>query len=256
MKKDKLSEVERQFIEAIAITEGLSVSNMKAEAGIVRDMVRRTAYHEAGHVAGRVFAGNGCGNIIHIAIIPDKINNGRVRMRQDLSEAYLESYPPPLMRTAGRCLLLELLAGRGAAARIAAPEDREDILDDDALWLEGEQEGTDLFRALRVAEIMARPGMPARRVLALAEKWTVEMLALPDVWECVETLAGVLLERGTIEDPAEIMAACEPILDMGLTLPKWRRRLTVTKAEQTATLAQLPTTSSLLTVKGRKGIGA
>jgi hypothetical protein len=47
----------------------------------------------------------------------------------------------------------------------------------------------------------------------------------------VETLAGMLLERRTIEDRDEIIAACDGILDAGLTLPKWRRRLTVTKAE-------------------------
>jgi hypothetical protein len=41
----------------------------------------------------------------------------------------------------------------------------------------------------------------------------------------------MLLERGTIEDRDEIIATCDGILNASLTLPKWRRRLTVTKAE-------------------------
>ncbi len=89
--------------------------------------------------------------------------------------------------------------------------------------------------AAHVADIMARPGMPARRVLALAAKWTDEMLALPDVWRTVETLAGMLLASGTIEDRAEIMAACDGIAYAGMKLPKWKRRLFPTKAEQRAT---------------------
>jgi len=220
MKRDTLTKTERRFVKAWEAAEGCAV---KAAPEWIRGMVRRTAFHEAGHVAARMFNGFEAGHIVHVSIIPDATNNGHTRVRA-CAELILKHYPPPMKRSAGRCLLLDLLAGRGAANRVADPEDREDILDEDALWMEGEQEGTDLFRALRVAEIMARPGMPARRVLALAEKWTVEMLALPDVWRTVETLAGMLLDRGTIE-AAEIMPACENILGMSMNLPKWRRRL-------------------------------
>ena len=121
--------------------------------------------------------------------------------------------------------MLAMLAGRGAEARIADPEDREDILDENAIWEEGETEGTDIFRALRIADIMAGPRMPARRVLTLAEKWTGEMLALPEVWRCVEKLAHILLERGIIKDREEIDAVCSGVFCLSFKLPIWKRRL-------------------------------
>jgi hypothetical protein len=231
MKQDTLTETERRFIEALERAEGCSMAGAMTTPDYIRSRVRTVAYHEAAHVAARMFTGQEAAHIVFVSIIPESDTDGRERSRMNIAEIALAHYPPPMMRAAGRCLLLALLAGRGADVRIAAPEYREDILDDDALWMEGEQEGTDLFRALRIADIMARPGIPAYRVLSLAAKWTEEMLALPDVWRCVETLADMLLERGVIEDIDEIMAVCKPILGAGLILPKWRRRLGVTKAE-------------------------
>jgi hypothetical protein len=227
MKKSKLTKVERRILKAWKAA-GLAV---KANTSTIRGMSRRTAYHEAGHVAARMFTGLDSGHIIHVSIIPEGEMDGHERSERNTAEFALDAYPPPLMRTVGRCLLLGMLAGRGAEARVAVPEDREDILDEGALFEQGEEEGTDLFRALRIADIMAGPRMPARRILEQAAKWTDEMLALPDVWRCVETLAGMLLERGTIEDADEIMAVCDGILYASLKLPKWKRRLSVTKAE-------------------------
>ena len=125
-------------------------------------------------------------------------------------------------------LLLSILGGRGAAARIALPEEYEDILDEEALWEQKEEEGSDLFRSLRIAEIMAQPKRPANLLLSLAEKWTHEMLELTEVWRCVETLANLLLEQGTIENPEKINATGQKIMFMGLNLPKWRNRLAMT----------------------------
>jgi hypothetical protein len=93
--------------------------------------------------------------------------------------------------------------------------------------------GSDLFHALRVARIMRHPRTDKiGRVLAQAEKWTVEMLAIPEVWNTVERLAGMLLERGTLTDREEIADACDDILYLGLTLPKWHRRLVPAKPER------------------------
>lgn len=219
MKFNKLTSIERQVVSAWK-AEGLDV---KASAEWIRAKVRRTAFHEAGHVAARMFTGHEASHIVHVSIIPDGQNHGHERSYM-FSESFLERWPPAAMRSAGRCLLLGLLAGRGCEAVVAEPEDREDILDEDALWWEGEEQGTDLCRALRIADIMARPGMPARRILSLAEKWTVEMLELPEVWRTVETLSALLLARGVLEQ-SEIFPVCESIEYLGLTLPKWRRRL-------------------------------
>lgn len=225
MKRNALAKTERRIVNAWKAA-GLKVN---AAPAYIREKIRKTAYHEAGHVAARMFTGHEAGHIIHVSIIPEGFIDGHERSNRNYAESLLSDYHEEAKRANGRCLLLGLLAGRGAEYRIAAPDEREDILDENAIWEQGEEEGTDLFRALRVADVLARPGMPARRVLALAEKWTVEMLALPEVWRTVETLAGTLLERGIITDAKEILATCESILDLGMSLSKWKQRLGLMK---------------------------
>lgn len=228
MRHNELTEVERRVVKAWKAA-GLTVPT---DPATVRSMTRRTAYHEAGHVAARMFTGQEAGHILHVSIIPEGESDGYERSERNFVEFMIEAYPPQMKRGAGRCLLLALLAGRGAEARVATSEDREDIID-----LENEEweiEGTDLFRAWRVAGILKRPRANTWRVLALAEKWTIEMLELPAVWQSVERLAGMLLERGTIEDRDEIMTVCDDILFMGLLLPRWKRRFALTKAEAKA----------------------
>ena len=100
---------------------------------------------------------------------------------------------------------------------------------------EWETEGADLFHALRVARIMRHPrNDQIGRILHQAEQWTIEMLALPPVWASVEKIACMLLEHGTITDRDAISEACTEILYMGITTPKWQRRLVPTLAERKA----------------------
>lgn len=68
--------------------------------------------------------------------------------------------------------------------------------------------------------------MPANRLINLAEKWTVEMVDILRVWQAVETLAGRLLDRGTVSaGNGELDAVCRDIRSLGRRLPTWRRRL-------------------------------
>ncbi len=224
MKPRGMTDVERR------VAEGWKAFGFPIRMVRLRSRLMETAYHEAGHSAARLFTGLEAGHVVGLSVIPTVENQGFERVVGACAEHWFSSAPWPVMRGVGRCALLNLLAGRGAQARVTAPEERADTLDEDALWEEGEIEGTDLFRALRIAKIMARPGMPDYRVLTLAAKWTGEMLALPDVWRTVETLASLLLIRGTI-DRDEIMTACEGIRDMALWLPKWKRRLFLSKDE-------------------------
>jgi len=228
MARMKLTDVERQAAES---WKAIGLPIRRTNLGHFRSLLRKTAYHEAGHCAARMFTGQEASHITKVSVIPEGESLGYETSERNFAEGLLSSYPPPLQRSAGRCFLLGILAGRGAAARAAVPEERVAILDEDALAEEGEEPGKDLFRARRVADIMARPGMPAYRVLTLAEKWTIEMLALPEVWRTVETLAGLLLERGTIDDRDEIMTACDGIRDLGMNSRKWRRRLFPSLAE-------------------------
>jgi hypothetical protein len=197
-----------------------------AHTSLVRDWLAMSAYHEAGHVAADAFTWNRIGHIQSVSVLPDETTLARVIYDTPIPADIqgLARLPEPFERCLGRKILLSLFAGSLAQLRPLRSVYRT-LLRNHA---GGEQ---DVKRAREVAEIMVGPGGPAKRVLALTEKWTAEMLALPDVWRCVRTLARVLFERGTIEDRDEIMAACEGILGMGLKLPKWKRRLCPTRAE-------------------------
>ena len=197
----------------------------------IRDIVRQVAYHEAGHVAARHFTGKNVSNTVRVSIIPDQNSDGHMASERYTGVPMIRCLPPPLQRTEGRCMLLELLAGRGAEARIAPPDEGFEILFEDADDGEGEEETSDLFRVWQIADILSRRYMPIGRVLGLAEQWTVEMLALPPVWEAVERLAGLLLERGTIDDMDELFTVCDRIEYSNFKSRKWRRRLELTRAE-------------------------
>lgn len=215
MRQDKLTKVERQFALTANDPELLACPELWPE---MREYIREIAYHEAGHLAAQVFAREGDGwksgtsRTTGASIIPDLDSMGRVTVTAGGAVGY--------------AFLLDMLAGRAVDKRMSVTPHRKEILDPKCRdW---NQEETDLFRAARAADIMARPGMPARRILALAEKWTIEMLALPDVWRAVETLAGMLIERGSIEAD-DILAVCDTVTP-ARDLPKWRRRLCLIKA--------------------------
>ena len=81
---------------------------------------------------------------------------------------------------------------------------------------------------------MARPRIGPFRILALAVRWTREMLGIPAVWRYVERLAARLIERGTITNKDTVLAANDDILFLGLHLPSWRQRFGWTAAEAKA----------------------
>lgn len=211
MKRDTLTKTERRIVAAWKAA-GLPAI---ADTAALRGMMRCKAYHEAGHAAAHAFIGDDASHAALLTIIPTGRCAGLHCVADAMPDGYFRSYPPPLARVLGRHQLLYLLAGNGAEIRVANKA---------AFCDEGDAEGGDRFRALRIADLLARPGWPAWRVLDTAALWTAEMLALPDVWRTVETLAGMLLDRGTIES-AEIMPACDGIRYASMTLPKWRRRL-------------------------------
>ena len=240
MNHPAFTKVERQILDARR-TLGQS---MPTDPAAFRQALRLTAYHEAGHVAARMFTGLEANHLLSVSIIPDSECEGHAKSERNVAIGMLQSYPPPKIRTAGRCLLLTLLAGRGAETRLnprkkkAAPNLQARLLQSQILVplsREWETPDTDLFHAWRVATIMRESRKEyIWRVLERAEIWTIEMLAMPPVWASVEKLANMLLERGTIADPDEIDEACDEIRYLGITQPKWYRRLVPTLAERKA----------------------
>jgi hypothetical protein len=130
-------------------------------------------------------------------------------------------------------LLLKNLAGYGAEMLLDKSQEWENIFEyyEDNYCdtdFQFETEGTDFNRAIRIAQIMAKPFMPWGRILTLADKWTLEMLRIPTIWKIVETVADNLIRRGEIRGNA-----CQKLSDMAcdssfstvFRLPKWKRRL-------------------------------
>ena len=185
-----------------------------------------TAHHEAGHFAAHVFFLN---VPLSASIIPNKDHMGIVYGMPDDELPLLKIHTPRVMLDKGYILIIKLLAGRGVEYLRDRTGRTESILDEGAMDWESE-EGSDLFRSAQIADIVARRGYPARRVLDHAEKLTYDMLSIPDVWACVERVAGLLLEHGTIEDPATLVEAeFSDLLGLAFKLPKWRRRLSMSR---------------------------
>ena len=189
---------------------------------MLRLHMRIIAYHEAGHVVARMFTGTEFSHVVRLSIIPKDGSLGRETTERCTEEATFEICPETRKQSVGKLLLITLLAGRGAIAHLSGHDHRFRILDtDDEEWA---IEGSDLFRAHRIAKIMAGADQPAWPLLQEAEQWTTELMDMPMVWKCVKRLADRLVKHGTIEGDA-IMDCCDEVSLLGITLPEWRRRL-------------------------------
>jgi hypothetical protein len=207
---------------------------------MVRDAMRDTAFHEAGHVVARVFTQLEVNHILHVSIIPDEHTLGHARVERPITERILSMLPGYLTRCDGRRLLIELFAGDGATMRVNGnSESYWSILEEMQERDEDEIEESDCFRILRIARIMSHPHMPEHRILRLAESWTKEMLDIPEVWTAIERFAKALIGRGTIDDRGEIHALTKGVPNV-FNLPKWRRRLFPSKKEREEVFGPLP----------------
>lgn len=236
----KMNEIEKRYASAMRALAGVPPgidhqSDPPWWPAAVRESMRMTAYHEAGHFAARLFTQLEVSHAVSISIIGNEKFAGYVRSERPYAESSLESYPPPLQRIQGRMLLLEKLAGSGAAMILdQSKEGWESILD---YWEcnncdDPDEEGTDFFRAFRIAKIMSKPYMPVNRIIKLADKWTLEMLRMPAVWNAVETVAGKLIKQGEIAHEELYDLVDDSDYPWIFALPKWRRRFSFTPGEE------------------------
>jgi len=223
---NKLNKVEKQY--AAAMLGDLKTANFNnPELWLeIRESMKKVAYHEAGHIAARIFTSLELTHILKISIIGNADITGYVRSERNFKELTLDSNPPPLKQSSGRMLLLMHLAGYGA----------ETILDQSGKWDniisyyncnqdDYDDEGSDFFRALKIAGIMKRPFMPVSRIINLSDKWTLEMLNIPAVWNKVETVAAKLIKQGEIKEDELDDLLFDKSFPTCYHLPKWRRRL-------------------------------
>ena len=192
----------------------------------LRARLKEIAYHEAGHVAARVFTWQEPSHICQISIMPKAESMGRVTIERPSVMCIVESggYSDSIRRAQGYQLLLFLLAGDMAAE--AATGDLADFDLDE--WFDDfiDEDGTDAAQARRVAGAMSKPGWPSYKILDTARRWTAEMLMLPEVWQHIEGLANRLLDIGVvIGTDLDAFLSDSATLGLSMRLPKWRRRL-------------------------------
>lgn len=81
----------------------------------------------------------------------------------------------------------------------------------------------DMMSVRRVADLLANKTWPNMRIIYKAIELTEEILEIPEVWCCVENVADMFLEYGSL-DSSRVKPLYEPICGLAWRLPKWRRR--------------------------------
>lgn len=215
--------LEKQFAELAFPNIPLDSNKLST----IREIMLRTAYHEAGHLAAAAFCAIAPPPVEYIiTIIPNEFYNGQVMYRHNISEAVFHTTPKPLRRTRGTLILIELLGGRAAQNKVASPEDRIELLDEeDDEWI---TEGTDLFRAARIADLMQTDDKTADEFLTEAAEMTKEIIEIPDVWGLVEKLAKRLLKEGHIDD-VDYLDEMVASIDYWVARKDWNKRLSPTE---------------------------
>jgi len=235
--EEELTEVEKRFAEGMleALPAGGEAWTLKPEhREYIRERMKFTAYHEAGHFVTRAFTQLELSHVVTLSIIPRGETLGRVTYERPFALRFLEHYPPEIQWANGIFLLLHELAGYRVEMILKGTEGEtvfDHIEEEGCFDFDDEGMDYDFGRARHIAGIMSRPYMPAYRILTFADRWTAEMLKIPPVWEGVEKVAGLLIARGEITDREEIESLIFNDLMDGLNmpfiydLPKWRRRV-------------------------------
>lgn len=196
-----------------------------------RNLMTEAAYHEAGHLVARVFTDLEFSHIQLVSIIPDKVTNGRVTYERPYAEMFLEQVPMQIQRSEGYMLLLEIFAGYGSAMMMENSECEtlweyfyEELYIDEEYY----EEGADLCRAERIANILSRPHFSKNRILDMTARWTLEMLHIPAIWNAVKTIAAILISEGEItNENVEVFSDLRRTLNVPslMKIPKWSRRI-------------------------------
>lgn len=224
---NKLTKVEKQYAAAtFEGIKGVDFNNPELRLEIRKSM-KKVAYHEAGHFAARLFTQLEFSHVLKISIIGNADIAGYVRSERNFTELSLDSNPPPLIQSNGRLLLLMHLAGYGVETILDESDEWDNIVsyyncnhEDDY-----DNEGSDFSRALKIAGIMTKPFMPINRIINLADKWTLEMLKIPAVWNKVEIVAAKLIKQGEIKEDELDDLLFDKNFPTCYHLPKWKQRL-------------------------------
>jgi len=225
-----LTKVEKRFAKNWYEKGDMKYDPQNIDIKFIREIMGKTAYHEAGHFGANVFTDFDHDLIMSISIIPDERIYGRVRYEHSIVERYFDIYPNKYFY--GYMLLLEMFAGYGAQMihKKAKYNNLIDYLyeEQDEEWEDySDDERLDIHRARRIASIMSKPYWSKDKIIFRAAKWTMEMLNIPSVWNAVDTTAKILLSKGEINNENEEITDLRFSLDVPKfsNIPKWEKRL-------------------------------
>ncbi len=175
----------------------------------VEKMIHAIAYHEAGHAAIHAFLGDDYSHFDSLSIIPENGSMGRLSRARMMPFDFSHNGDPAIMdilKERAKSRIILSLAGPVAEA-IAKGEYSPHLIDEEnpEIWdclsfdtIEDWRAGCDMGKAWTMAEAIQSRPWPAYRIMRQLETWTEEMLRTPDVWQVVETLAEMLINKGEI----------------------------------------------------------
>lgn len=186
---------------------------------MIMESHKDVCYHEAGHAAFHDYDGN---NLRGISCIPNNDQMGTITYEQLLSD---ESVLNALGRGGIEMRIIFSLAGP-VAQNMNAGKDWDIIsaIEEVSVFCDkGEWESTDEANAYRLAKMISNRTWPPHRVLQKCERWTREILAIPEVWAVVKELAEKLYKEGEIQDLEEVKDIVSPASYILIKSAKWRR---------------------------------
>jgi uncharacterized secreted protein with C-terminal beta-propeller domain len=134
--------------------------------------------------------------------------------------------------------IIYLLAGPIAGKKISEPDWEWDVdvaiheiideLDIESEWVNS---SVDVARAYRSAMLISNRTWTPLRILRKCERWTKEMLSIPEVWDMVESVADRLQQVGEIQDFDEYKRLTGSLVFSWIKYPTWKRRFMVTIPE-------------------------
>jgi hypothetical protein len=217
----------QKVIERFMTAYGNRLTKERAE-----EIIFATAYHEAGHAAIHAFLGDDYIHFESLSVVPDEGSTGRI-MRMGISPVVVDHDGDPSFvswdKARAKCRMIFCLSGPVAEA--IAQDMYFSLVSEDVQWdsflyesYDDWLESSDLGKAWSMAEALQSKTWPPFRVMAQMEKWTEEVLRYPEVWEVVETLAGMLINNGVIL-PDEYFPVGYKIYGRKFTNRIWKRRL-------------------------------
>ncbi len=194
------------------------------------EIIFATSYHEAGHAALYSFIGDSS-RFHGLSVIPEAGSTGRMQAGSDPLNLVFDGDSENVAwgKAQAKCDVIINLSGPVAEA-IAKEEYFSPVCEDvsfDSLSYESLdvwREVSDLGRAWTVTEALQSKTWPAFRIMLQLEKWTEEILRSTEVWDVVETLAGLLINNGVVL-PDDYFQIGSKIYGRKFKDRLWKRRL-------------------------------